>query len=76
MPVIVNNKEEWETVDILDARYFDKSWRLEYRVKWRNEKQLNRHWYFAINSKLKNVEDLLDNLYTSYPNKSGTPGHR
>ena len=36
-PVVVDDQEEWEIDDILDARLSGRNRRLQFRVRWKNE---------------------------------------
>ena len=72
-PVVVDNQEEWEIDDILDARLSGRSRRLQFRVRWKNEQQPDRQWYYADNGEFSNAQDIVDDFYARYPDKPGNP---
>ncbi len=62
--VIINNEEEWEVEDILDAR---SHWgKIQYRVKWTDWDE-DRDWYDA--SGFHNFLEIIKDFYARYPNK-------
>ena len=63
-PIIIDNEEEWEVEDILDAR---SHWsKIQYWVKWTGWDE-NRKWYDA--SGFDNSSEIVEDFYTRYPNK-------
>ena len=72
-PVVVDDQEEWEIDDILDARLSGRNRRLQFRVRWKNEQQPDRQWYYADNGEFGNAQDIVDDFYARYPNKAGNP---
>ena len=68
--VIINNEEEWEVEDILDARSY--RGKLQYRVKWVGWDE-DREWYDAIG--FDNSPKIVENFHFRYPDKpkSGKP---
>ena len=63
-PVIVDDKEEWEVNDILDARRRDK--KVQFCVK-QKEYNKDREWYNA--SGFKHAKDIVDDFYNRNPTK-------
>ena len=70
-PVTVDGQEEWEIDDILDARLFGRNRRLQFRVRWKDEQQPDRQWYYADGDEFGNAQDIVDDFYARYPNKPG-----
>ena len=76
-PVIINDKEEWEVDNILDARRIDgrkirgKSGRkvggkVQYRVKWKRYDE-NKEWYDAAG--FEHSKELVEDFYKRNPTK-------
>ena len=63
-PVIINNEEEWEVEDILDAR--SHRGKLQYRVKWVAWDE-DREWYNAIG--FENSPEIIEDFHSRYFNK-------
>ena len=63
-PVIIDNEEEWEVEDILDAR--SHRGKIQYRVKWTGWDE-DREWYDA--SGFDNSPEIIEDFYARYPNK-------
>ncbi len=63
-PVIIDNEEEWEVEDILDAR--SHRGKIQYRLKWTGWDE-DREWYDA--SGFSNSPEIVEDFYTCYPNK-------
>ena len=72
-PVIVDNEEEWELDEILDARQTGKNRRLQFRVQWKDEGQPDRQWYNADGNEFENAADIVADFYRRYPGKPGSP---
>ena len=70
---MVDDQEEWEIDDILDARLSGCNRRLQFRVRWKNEQRPDRQWYYADNGEFGNAQDIVDNFYARYPSKPGNP---
>ena len=68
--VIINNEEEWEVEDILDARSY--RGKLQYRVKWVGWDE-DREWYDATG--FDNSPEIVEDFHSRYPDKpkSGKP---
>ena len=62
--VIIDNEEEWEVEDILDAR--SRRGKIQYWVKWTGWNE-DRKWYDA--SKFDNSSEIVEDFYTRYLNK-------
>ena len=63
-PVIVDNKEEWEVDDILDARRYYR--KVQFKVKWKDHDE-NRQWYDA--TCFENAKEITEDFYLRHPNK-------
>ncbi len=63
-PVIINNEEEWEVKDILDARSHRS--KIEYRVKWTGWDE-DPDWYDTFG--FDNSPEIIKDFYARYPNK-------
>lgn len=72
-PVIVNEEEEWELDDILDARQSGRNRRLQFRVRWKDEEGPDRHWYNADGNEFEHAADIVADFYRRYPEKPGSP---
>ena len=75
-PIVVNEEEEQELDDILDARQTGRNRRLQFRVRWKNEERPNRQWYNADGNEFGNAADLVTDFYQRYPNKPGNPNRQ
>ena len=62
-PTVVNNKEEWEVNNILDAKCGRGGKKMLYRVKWKRYNN-NKAWYDATN-----FDHAKDNFYKQNPTK-------
>ena len=72
-PVVVNEEEEWELDDILDARQIGRNRRLQFRVRWKDEEWPDRQWYNADGNEFENAADLVADFYRRHPEKPGRP---
>ena len=63
-PVIINNGEEWEVEDILDARSY--RGKLQYRAKWVGWDE-DREWYDATG--FSNSPEAVEDFHSRYPDK-------
>ena len=72
-PVVVNEEEEWELDDILDARQIGRNRRLQFRVRWKDEERPDRQWYNADGNEFENAADLVADFYRRHPEKPGRP---
>ena len=70
-PIKVDSETKWEVEAIVDSRYFGRSKKLQYRVRWTGYPELN--WEDATN--ITNSPDLLHNFHTRYPGKPGPGPH-
>ena len=62
---IINNEEEWELEDNLDARSY--RGKLQYWVKWVSWEE-NREWYDATG--FDNSPEIVEDFHSRYPDKS------
>ena len=69
-PFIINNEEEWEVENILDARCY--RGKLQYRVKWVGWNE-DREWINATG--FDNSPEIIKDFHSCYPEKprSGKP---
>ena len=65
-PVIVDNKEEWEVNDILDARKVGRGRKVQFRVKWKGYDK-DKTWYDA--SGFEHSKEVVDDFYHRNPTK-------
>lgn len=72
-PVVVDDQEEWEIDDVLDARLTGRNQRLQFRVRWKDEERPDRQWYYADGDEFANAQDVVADFYQRYPNKPGNP---
>ena len=63
-PVIVNDKEEWEVDNIIDAKKYGR--RILFRVKWKGYDE-DKQWYPSTN--FENALEIVDNFYNQNPSK-------
>ena len=63
-PVIIDNEEEYEVTDILDARKFRN--RIQFKAAWKNCDPDNT-WYNADG--FENSAEIVEDFYRRYPNK-------
>ena len=72
-PVIINNEEEWEVEDILDAK--SHRGKLQYQVKWVGWDE-DREWYNPTG--FENSPKIIEDFHSRYSNKpkSGKPAAR
>lgn len=70
-PVVVDDHEEWEIEDILDARLYGRYKRLQFRVRWKDEEQPDRQWYNVDGDEFANASELVKDFYERYPDKPG-----
>ena len=63
-PVIVDDKDEWEMDDILDARRYYR--KVQFKVKWKDHDE-DRQWYDATG--FENAKDIVEDFYLRHPNK-------
>ena len=64
--VVVNNEEEWEVNDILDARKKGRSRNVQFCVKWKRYDE-DREWYNALG--FKHSKNIIDDFYKCNPTK-------
>ena len=64
-PTVVDDKEEWEVYNILDAKR-GKGKKVVFRVKWKGYDD-NRTWYDAAN--FDHAQNIVDNFYKQNPTK-------
>ena len=57
---VVNNKEEWEVDNILDAKHDRSSKKVLFRVKWKGYND-NKAWYNTIS--FNHAKEIIDNFY-------------
>ena len=69
-PVIVDNKEEWEVDDILDARNVGKSRKVQFCVKWKGYNE-DKTSYDA--SRFGHLKEVVDDFYHHNPTKPRPP---
>ena len=65
-PIIVDDEEEWEVDDILDARKVGRGRKVQFRVKWKGYDK-DREWYDA--SKFDHAKQIVDDFYNRNPTK-------
>ena len=73
-PIIINDKEEWEVDDILDARRkggrkVEKrivGRKIQFRVKWKKYDE-DKEWYNALG--FKHSKDIVNDFYQRNPTK-------
>ena len=65
-PSLVNNKEEWEVDNILDAKRGRGSKKMLFWVKWK-ECNNNKAWYNATN--FDHAKEIIDDFYKQNPTK-------
>ena len=66
LPVIVDDEEEWEVDNILDARRVGRSRKVQFRVKWKGYDE-DKQWYDA--SGFEHSKDIVDDFYQRNPTK-------
>ena len=62
----MNNKEEWEVDNILDAKRGKSSKKVLFRVKWKGYDD-DKAWYDATN--FDHAQDVVDDFYKQNPTK-------
>ena len=67
LPTVVNDEEEWEVDDILDAKHGRGGKKVLFWVKWKGYDD-DKAWYDAIN--FDHAQDVVDNFYKQNPTKS------
>ena len=65
LPVVVNDKEEWEVDNILDAKRHER-YRVLFRVKWKGYDK-DKQWYLSTN--FENAKEVVDDFYRQNPTK-------
>ena len=65
-PIIVDDKEEWEVDNILDARRVGRGRKVQFCVKWK-EYDKDKTWYNA--SGFDHAKDIVNNFYNRNPTK-------
>ena len=65
-PVIVDDEEEWEVDDILDARKVGRGRKVQFRVKWKGYDE-DKTWYDA--SGFEHSKEVVDDFYKRNPTK-------
>lgn len=63
-PVVVNDKEDWEVDNILDAKKHGKQ--VLFQVKWKNYDE-DKQWYPLAN--FENAPEIMDDFYKRNPGK-------
>ena len=65
----ISADNEWVVNDILDFRQYEKSKRLQYRVKW-NDFDIDSNWYNIDRDEFDNATNVIRNFHKRYSDKS------